>query len=91
VTWKTPWRTPGGDVLAVADGLTPITKADAGKWVKVDVTDMARAWVANAGANHGVLLRLVDATSFTTYRLVSRDNGWMRPYAPKLVVTYRKP
>ncbi len=91
VTWKTPWRTPGGDALTVADGLTPVTKADVGKWVRVDVTDMARKWVANPGANNGLLLRLVDATSFTTYRLVSRDNGWMRPYAPKLVVTYRKP
>lgn len=90
-TWQTPWQSPGGDAAPLADGLTAVTKADAGKWVKVDVTEMARKWVASPAANRGALLRLVDATSFTTYRFVSRDNGWMRPYAPKLSVTYRKP
>ena len=91
VTWKMPWTAPGGDVNPVADGLTPITKSDVGKWVKVDVTDMARKWVVNPSTNHGVLLRLADATSYTTYRFVTKDNGWMSQYAPKLEVTFRKP
>jgi hypothetical protein len=91
VTWTSPWRSPGGDAGAAAEGLTSITKAAVGRWVEIDVTEMARKWVANPAGNNGALLRLVDATSFTTYRLVSRNNGWMRERAPKLRITYRKP
>jgi immune inhibitor A len=91
VGWYAPWTAPGGDVNATPDGVTPITKMDAGKWVKVDVTESAQKWVADPAMNHGVLLRLADATSYTTYRLVTRDNGWMTENAPKLEVKYRMP
>ena len=90
-TWKSPWTAAGGDVDSLPGGLTPVTKAAAGKWVGVDVTEMARDWVERPDANDGVLLRLIDATSYTTYRLVSKDNGWMAGEAPRLQVTYRKP
>lgn len=91
VTWRAPWTTPGGDVNPTPAGLTPITKANVGQWIQVDVTSAAQRWVADPMMNHGVLLRLADPTSFTTYRLVTKDNGWMKEYAPKLEVTYRKP
>jgi hypothetical protein len=91
VDWQTPWTAPGGDVNPTPDGMTPITKKDVGEWVKVDVTESAQKWVADPAMNNGVLLRLADATSFTTYRLVTRDNKWMSEYAPKLEVKYRMP
>ncbi len=91
VTWKTPWTKPGGDVDPMAVGMAPITKADVGKWVKIDVTAAAQKWVASSAANHGVLVRLADATSFTTYRFPSTENTWLGSNLPKLEVTYRKP
>lgn len=91
VTWKAPWTTPGGDVNPVAVGVAPITKDSVGKWVKIDVTAAVQQWVADGASNHGLILRLVDATSFTTYRLPTVENGWLGQNAPVLAVTYRKP
>lgn len=90
-TWKTPWSTPGGDFDPMALGMTPVTSANVGKWVKIDVTAAAQKWVADGMDNHGVMLRLVDVTSFTTYRLPSTENPWLGQNAPVLEVSYRKP
>ncbi len=93
VTWKAPWdpALAGGDVVTSPAGTAPITKADVGKWVLIDVTAVAQKWVADGGSNHGLMLRLVDSTSFTQYRFPTTENTWMVGDAPKLEVTYRKP
>ena len=89
-TWKTPWTVPGGDYLAAAVASMPIDKTAVGTWKKFDVTPLVQKWVANPAANQGAIMRLVNATSWTVYRLPSREY-WIPADMPKLEVTYRKP
>lgn len=89
VTWKTPWTQPGGDFAPTAVS-TPILKTDVGAWKEFDVTPWVQQWVSDATTNHGVLLRLINQTSFTVYRLPSSEY-WDPAYAPVLSVTYGVP
>ena len=89
-TWKTPWIVPGGDYISAAVAGTPIEKTAVGTWKKFDVTPLVQKWVANPATNQGAIMRLVNATSYTLYRLPSRQY-WTPANMPMLEVTYRKP
>jgi hypothetical protein len=89
VTWNAPWRAKGGD-LREPPTTARISKADVGKFVELDMTGWAQEWAADPASNHGLLLRLVNQTSFTYYRLPSGEY-WAPAEAPALVVTYIEP
>jgi hypothetical protein len=89
VTWNSPWTKKGGDFVEPAVS-TPISKLDVGKHVEIDVTPWAKQWFADPMSNHGVLLRLINQTSFTYYRFPSSEY-WDPEHMPTLVVTYAKP
>lgn len=89
VTWKSPWTVPGGDIVAPSVTV-PISKADVGKYLELDVTPWAQAWQANPAANHGVILHLVNQTKYTYYRLASSE-FYTAPERLSLVVTLAKP
>jgi hypothetical protein len=89
VTWNAPWQKKGGDFVE-----PPVTarlsKDDVGKYVELDVTPWAQEWAANPASNRGVLLRLINQTSFTLYRLPCGEY-WTPAQAPTLFVTYGLP
>jgi|GEM_PF-399915 len=89
-TWKVPWTTDGGDFVATPMGTVSIVKTDVGTWKKIDITPLVQKWVADPAGNHGVMLRLLNQTSFTVYRLTSRQY-WYPQFGPMLEVSYRKP
>ncbi len=89
VTWKTPWTTQGGDFDAAAV-TKPIVKTDVGTWKEFDITPWVQQWVANPATNNGILLRLINEGSFTTYRLPSSEH-WIPAEAPVLTVEYGVP
>lgn len=89
-TWKAPWTVKGGDYVEPAVVSMPISSANVGSWIKLDITPLVQKWVADATMNNGVMLRLRQPTSFSTFRFISADN-WDPTYAAKLEVTYRKP
>lgn len=89
-TWLAPWAMPGGDFGGMAVASVPVVKADVGSWKRLDITPLVQKWVADPAGNHGVVLRLLNQTSFTNYRLTSRDY-WYPQYGPQLEVSYRKP
>ena len=43
------------DYATAADGTVELTSANNG-WIDLDVTEMVQAWVADSGANHGLVL-----------------------------------
>ncbi len=88
-TWNTPWTAKGGD-LAGPVGSTSISSANIGKWIKVDVTSLVQKWVSTPAANYGTMLRLGNQTSFTQYRLPTREH-WNKALVPVLEVTYEAP
>ena len=90
VTWKTPWTTPGGDFMMPEAGSAPISSADAGKWITVDVTSLAAQWVADPAMNNGVLLRAINGVAYAKFRFASREY-WTPAYRPWLEVTYGMP
>ena len=90
VTWQTPWTVAGGDFSATATASAAVSAASVGQWVTFDVTPLAQQWVANPAANYGALLRLQNPTSYTTFRMSSREY-WFPDKAPKLEVQYRTP
>jgi immune inhibitor A len=90
VTWKTPWSIVGGDYAEPAAGSAAIVKTDVGTWKELDVTALVQQWTANPASNLGVILRLQNPTSYTTYRLATSEY-WFSQFRPQLVVTYRTP
>ncbi len=88
-TWNAPWTTRGGD-LAGPFGSTPITKNSVGKWVAVDVTPLVQKWVTTPAANLGAMLKLGNETSWTQYRLPTKEH-WNPKLVPMLEVTYEAP
>ena len=72
-TWKTPWTVPGGDYISAAVAGTPIEKTAVGTWKKFDITPLVQKWVWDPTKNLGATVKLVDATSYTVYRLASRE------------------
>lgn len=89
-TWNTPWVTAGGDFTEPAIAGAAIDNSAVGSWITFDVTPLVQQWVADPTANAGAILRLRNATSYTTYRLASHEY-WVAADAPKLEVTYREP
>jgi hypothetical protein len=67
-----------------------VSKKAVGQSVEFDVTAWAQEWAANPAANHGVILRLINQTSYTHYRMPSSEY-WTPGQAPTLVVTYEQP
>jgi hypothetical protein len=89
VNWNLPWQKKGGDFVEPPVSAR-VSKADVGKFVELDVTSWAREWAADSSSNAGVILRLIDQTSFTYYRLPSGEY-WTPAQAPTLVVKYELP
>jgi hypothetical protein len=89
VTWNTPWAKKGGD-YAPGPVSKPITKADVGKFVELDVTPFALSWFRNPATNYGVMLKLDNPSSFTYYRFPSGEY-WDAAKMPTLVITLTKP
>lgn len=89
VTWNAPWAKAGGD-FAEPPVTARVSKADVGKYVELDVTPWAQAWAADGAANRGVILRLINQTSFTYYRLPSGEY-WTPAQAPTLELQYGRP
>lgn len=89
-TWKTPWTVAGGDLAATPASSMAITKLNAGTWVKMDVTALVQEWVSTPAANLGAMVKLSNETSFTKYRLASREY-WDKALVPMLEVTYKAP
>jgi hypothetical protein len=89
VTWDAPWEKKGGD-FGDAVVSTSISKADVGKFKEIDVTPWVQGWMDNAAANHGLILRLINQSSFTYYRFPSGEY-WDQAKLPTLVVTIAKP
>jgi hypothetical protein len=95
VTWDNrtsdmPWGTPGGDYAETLAGSLEITSNDVGTWAELDITALVQKWVADPAANRGLLLRLMNATSYTKYRLASSEY-WNPALVPHIEVTYRTP
>jgi len=61
-----------------------------GRWVNVDITPLVQQWVANPASNNGAMLRLWKWTSYTRYRMHSRE-FWGGDTGPSLEVTYDAP
>ncbi len=87
-TWLTPWTLAGGDFAPTPAASMPITKLNAGKWVKLDVTALVQKWVGAPAMNLGAMVKLSNETSFTKYRLASREY-WDKAMVPVLEVTYK--
>jgi hypothetical protein len=77
-----------GDALPAKLCSAPISGADAGKWIDIDVTGAVQQWVANPATNFGVFLRM-DSADYSVYRLASSEY-WDSASAPKLTGDYRK-
>ena len=97
-TWNThngsaSWDSSGGDaywsyVLATgreeASGVAPLPGAFRQGWVSFDLTAMVQAWVDNAYANYGILLR---STASDQIEFDSREST--AGTTPQLVVVYQ--
>jgi hypothetical protein len=90
VTWLTPWATAGGDFMTPAVSSVPISSADVGSWLTLDVTSAAAQWVANPSMNNGVMLRATNGLAAGQFRL-SGHNAWVPSQAPWLEVEYAVP
>jgi len=90
VNWNVPWTTPGGDFEATPAGELQMSKADVGKWLSIDITPLVQKWVMDPATNNGAMLRLWKYTSYTRYRLDSREY-WGGQMGPMLEVTYKAP
>ena len=89
VPWTTPGLGAGADFEAAPAGTRAFGSAESpGKWIELDVTAPARAWVQNSANNKGLVLRQNQASGVVTYSFCS-ELGWS-PCAnpPKLTVTY---
>ena len=92
VNWQVAGMGSGGDYATAADGTVELTSVNNG-WVDVDVTDMVQAWIADAGANHGLVLLAQAATGSVTYSFCS-ELGWSpctAAQAPILKVWHHQP
>ncbi|MGI5291129.1 DNRLRE domain-containing protein [Nonomuraea polychroma] len=90
-TWASPWTTPGGDfdatALGTVNGLT-----DTAGWRQWTVTDAAKAWTADAGANHGLLVKVGDEAGTAKQSAQFLASETAEPLLrPKLAVTYADP
>ncbi len=90
VTWAVPWQLEGGDFDPAIVDLVSISSADVGKWVTLDITPLVQDWVANPSTNNGVLVRLINPTSYTTFSIPSSE-FWLDNLEPKIDVTYLVP
>jgi hypothetical protein len=89
VNWNAPWANKGGDFVEPAV-TAKVSKADLGRFVDLDVTPWAQAWAQDPSSNRGLIVRLINQTSFTYYRLPSGEY-WDPSQAPRLDVVYSKP
>jgi hypothetical protein len=88
-----PWAVPGGNHIPTDRRGTPestVTTNGTGRWYEFDLTALVQQWYGGAVANHGVLLRAVDALSTHSFYFASADNG-DASLRPRLVITYSLP
>jgi len=89
VPWNTPGLGAGTDYKATPDGARAFTAAETpGKWIDLDLTDMAQSWVQNSANNQGLVLLQNQASGNVMYSFCS-ELGWspcINP--PRLTVTY---
>ncbi len=90
VTWLTPWATAGGDFMTPAVSSVPISSADVGTWLTLDVTSAAAQWVAHPSMNNGVMLRATNGLAAAQFRL-SGNNGWYPSEKPWMEIEYAVP
>jgi len=87
--WVVARMGAGKDYHSTADGAATLS-GTAGKWVNIDVTEMAQLWVQNATFNNGLVL-LEQAASGNVTASFCSELGWSpctAAQAPKLTVTY---
>ncbi len=88
VTWAVAGMGAGSDYLAAPDG-SVVLSGTAGKWVNIDVTEMAQAWVQDPSANLGLVLAQQSASGgvYASFCSELRWSPCVNP--PKLTITYR--
>ncbi len=89
-TWRIPWTVRGGDFNPTPVASLPIIRTEIPKFMKFDITPLVQKWVADPASNNGVIIRLLNQTSVTLYRLGSKEY-WDKSQRPGLEVTYLKP
>ncbi|MGV9774294.1 DNRLRE domain-containing protein [Streptosporangium sp. NPDC003464] len=84
----TAWTTPGGDFTATAlSGVSAVTAQP--RWQQWNVTDAAKAWIADPAADHGLLVKVAGeagtAKQSVQFLASETDEPLLRP---RLRVTY---
>ncbi len=98
VTWNEadagrPWGAAGADDTLTDRSdvsVATATVAALGAWYFWDITNAVQGWVADAGANHGLLFAS-NATGASTMRFFSRSYAGDETLRPKLTVVFKEP
>ena len=88
-----PWATPGCGGLGIDRIALPAFVSQplySSNWVSFDITELARAWLADPSENHGVLIMAKSAMAQQDYELVSSEDSNMAR-RPRLVLGYALP
>ena len=78
----TTWANAGGDYAATPENTVSVSGEG---WYSVNVTSLARAWVAGT-ANNGIVIRAVNESVLANKTIYSSEAP--AAYAPQLIVTY---
>lgn len=85
-----PWAAPGcsavGTDRAATGVYTQTVHGAIGYWYSWDITSLVRDWLAEPGANHGMILRGASGTS-TEYTVAAAQH-LTQDWRPKLVIRY---
>jgi spore coat protein A len=84
---STLWTTVGGDFSATASASTGVTSNGTYTWSSAAMAVDAQGWLNNAATNFGWLIEGDEATTETSKRFDSRENG-QTASRPALVVDY---
>ena len=79
------WSTVLGTAREEASGASPLPGGFREGWVAIDLTAMVQAWVDQAYANYGILLRSESSSDIIDFDSRESTSGT----APKLVVVYQ--
>ena len=98
VTWNAaaagrPWGVPGADdIVTDRSGVSVATATVTalGAWVLWDITNAAQGWIADPGANRGLLF-VANAAGASEIRFFSRSYSGDVALRPKLTVVFKEP